>query len=153
MATKSKKEDALELARMEILVNDLRQAYLKRIKEEALALAKMLYPDQVAAGKEFVHNGKIYGVKHTKKWDFSHVTIAPIFSELRAAEKALAKAKKKRDNLLETIFKRYPHLQPKSDSLTLYIKRSKEESKALSKLEKVSPQQFIDADFKQHREL
>ena len=153
MATSMKKEDALEVARMEILLNDLRQTYLKRVKEEALALAKMLYPDKVAAGKEFVHKGKIYGVKHNKKWDFSHVTIAPIFSELRAAEKALAEAKKKRDDLMETILNSYPHLQPKSDTLTLYIKRSKEETQALQKLEKVSAEEIIDADFTQHREL
>ena len=150
---KSMKEDALQVARTEILLNDLSQAYLKRVKEEALALAQMLYPTQVAAGKEFVHMGKIYGVKHNKKWDFSHVTIAPIFSELRAAEKALVEAKKKRDELMNTILKRYPHLQPKSDILTLYIKRSKEETQALQKLEKVSAEEIIDADFTQHREL
>ena len=151
MATKQK-QDALELARMEILLNDLRQAYLKQIKEEALALAKILYPEQVAAGKEFVHNGKTYGVKHSKKWDFSHVTIAPIFNDLRKAEKNLTEAKKKRDDLLDTILKTYPHLQPKSNSMTLYIKRSKEESKALQKLEKVSPDQIMDNDIKHHRE-
>ena len=153
MATNFKKEDALEVARTEILLNDLRQAYLKRVKEEALALAQVLYPDQVAAGKEFVHKGKTYGVKHNKKWNFSNVTIAPIFSELRAAEKALVEAKKKRDELMNTILKRYPHLQPKSDILTLYIKRSKEETQALQKLEKVSAEEIIDADFTHHREL
>ena len=152
MAKKSMKQDALEVARMEILVNDLREAYLKRVKAEGLALAQVLYPEQVAAGKEFVHNGKIYGVKHTKKWDFSHVTIAPVFNDLRKAEKDLASARKHRDDLLATVLKTYPHLQPKSDTLTLYIKRSKEELKALKRLEKVSPNQIMDADMHEHRE-
>lgn len=152
MATKSKQQDALELARMEILVNDLREAYLKRVKAEGLALAQVLYPEQVAAGKEFEHNGKTYGVKHTKKWDFRHVTIAPIFNDLRKAEKDLAAARTKRDDLLATILKTYPHLQPKSDTLTLYIKRTKEERKALQKLEKVSPDKIMDADMRAHRE-
>lgn len=151
MATK-KEQDALEKARMEILVNDLRQVSLKRTKKEGLDLAKKLYPNQVAAGKEFVHNGKIYGVKHTKKWDFRHVTIDPIFNDLRKAEKEVAEAKKKYDVLFGTILKTFPHLKPKSDNLTLYIKRSEDENRALERLEKVSPSQIMDADFTEHRE-
>ena len=152
MAKKVKKEDALEVARMQILVNDLRQAYLTRLKEEAIALAQILYPDAVATGKTFVHNGRKYYVKHLKKYDFQHVTTAPIFNDLRAAEKALAAAKKKRDDLMETILKRYPHLQPKSDTMTLCIKRSSQEKKALSRLEMTSPTSIMEADMNEHRE-
>ena len=86
---------------------------------------------QVAAGVEFEHNGQTYLVKKTnKKWDYTHVTIDPIFNDLRAAEKSLKEAQEAHDRLMKHIHKQFPHLKPKSYSETINVVRNKKGKKA-----------------------
>ena len=87
-----------------------------------------MYPKQVEAGIEFVHNGQTYVVKKTnKKWDFTHVTIDPIFTELRAAKASLDEAQKEHERLMKLIRKQFPHLKPKSYNETINVLRKKKE--------------------------
>jgi hypothetical protein len=121
MATKL---DALEQVYNTSIQNDKLQKQLKTERQEAIALAQKLYPNEVAAGVDFTHKGKTYNISETnRKYDFSHVTIAPIFNDLRAAEKALGEAQKLRDQLFAKIRKEFPHLKPKSSTKTLKCKR------------------------------
>ena len=124
MATKHL--DALDQLRETTIVDDQVQAQLRKERVAAIALAKKLYPKQVAAGVEFVHNGQTYIVKKTnKKWDFTHVTIDPIFTKYRAAKKSLDEAQEEHDRLMRTIRKQFPHLTPKSYSETINVIRNK----------------------------
>lgn len=125
-----KQLDALEQLRETTIVDDQVQAQLRKERPAAIALAKELYPKEVAAGVEFVHNGQTYIVKKTnKKWDYTHVTIDPIFTELRAAKVSLDEAQKEHDRLMKTIQKRFPHLKPKSYTETINVIRKKENRK------------------------
>ena len=124
MATKHL--DALEQLRETTIVDDQVQAQLRKERVAAIALAKKLYPQQVAAGVEFEHNGQTYIVKKTnKKWDYTHVTIDPIFTKFRAAKKSLDEAQEEHDRLMRTIRKRFPHLKPKTYSETINVIRNK----------------------------
>ena len=126
----TKQLDALEQLRETSIVNDHVQEQLKKERIAAIALAKKLYPRQVEAGVEFEHNGEYYIVSKTnKKWDFKHVTIDPIFNELRAAEKALDEAQKEHDRLMTEIHKQFPHLKPKSFTETIKVVRKKKSDK------------------------
>ena len=126
MATKQL--DALEQLRETSILDDQVQAQLRKERVAAIALAKKLYPKQVAAGVEFEHNGQSYVVKKTnKKWDFTHVTIDPIFPELRAAKASLDEAQKEHDRLMKLIRKQFPHLKPKSYNETINVLRKKKE--------------------------
>ena len=119
--------DALEQLRETTIIDDQVQAQLRKERVAAIALAKELYPKQVEAGIEFVHNGQTYVIKKTnKKWDFTHVTIDPIFTELRAAKASLDEAQKQHDRLMKTIRKQFPHLKPKSFTETINVIRKKE---------------------------
>ena len=125
MATK-KNLDALEQLRETSIVDDQVQAQLRKERKAAIALAKKLYPKEVEAGVEFVHKGQTYIVKKTnKKWDFTHVTIDPIFTELRAAKAILDEAQKDHDRLMRAIKKQFPHLKPKSYTETINVIRDK----------------------------
>ncbi|MBR4637350.1 MAG: hypothetical protein IKO81_01745 [Bacteroidales bacterium] len=124
MATKHL--DALEQLRETTIVDDQVQARLRKERVAAIALAKKLYPQQVAAGVEFEHNGQTYIVKKTnKKWDYTHVTIDPIFTKFRAAKKSLDEAQEEHDRLMRTIRKQFPHLKPKTYSETINVIRNK----------------------------
>lgn len=124
MATKHL--DALEQLRETTIVDDQVQAQLRKERVVAIALAKKLYPQQVAAGVEFEHNGQTYIVKKTnKKWDYTHVTIDPIFTKFRAAKKSLDEAQEEHDRLMRTIRKQFPHLKPKTYSETINVIRNK----------------------------
>jgi hypothetical protein len=124
MATKHL--DALEQLRETTIVDDQVQAQLRKERVAAIALAKKLYPQQVAAGVEFEHNGQTYIVKKTnKKWDYTHVTIDPIFTKFRAAKKSLDEAREEHDRLMRTIQKQFPHLKPKTYSETINVIRNK----------------------------
>ncbi|MBR3408267.1 MAG: hypothetical protein IKG86_05450 [Paludibacteraceae bacterium] len=124
MATKHL--DALEQLRETTIVDDQVQAQLRKERVAAIALAKKLYPQQVAAGVEFEHNGQTYIVKKTnKKWDYTHVTIDPIFTKFRAAKKSLDEAQEEHDRLMRTIRKQFPHLKPKTYSETINVIRNK----------------------------
>jgi hypothetical protein len=124
MATKHL--DALEQLRETTIVDDQVQAQLRKERVAAIALAKKLYPQQVAAGVEFEHNGQTYIVKKTnKKWDYTHVTIDPIFTKFRAAKKSLDEAREEHDRLMRTIRKQFPHLKPKTYSETINVIRNK----------------------------
>ena len=126
MATKQL--DALEQLRETSILDDQVQAQLRKERVAAIALAKKLYPKQVAAGVEFEHNGQSYVVKKTnKKWDFTHVTIDPIFTDLRAAKASLDEAQKEHDRLMKLIRKQFPHLKPKSYNETINVLRKKKE--------------------------
>ena len=108
------------------IVDDQVQAQLRKERVAAIALAKKLYPQQVAAGVEFEHNGQTYIVKKTnKKWDYTHVTIDPIFTKFRAAKKSLDEAQEEHDRLMRTIRKQFPHLKPKTYSETINVIRNK----------------------------
>lgn len=123
-----KQLDALEQLRETTILDDQVQAQLRKERVAAIALAKKLYPKQVETGVEFEHNGQTYIVKKTnKKWDFTHVTIDPIFSEFRAAKACLDEAQKEHDRLMKTIKKQFPHLKPKSYSETINVIRKKKE--------------------------
>ena len=124
MATKNL--DAIEQLRETTIVDDQVQAQLRKERKAAIALAKKLYPKEVEAGVEFVHKGQTYIVKKTnKKWDFTHVTIDPIFTELRAAKAILDEAQKDHDRLMSAIKKQFPHLKPKSYTETINVIRDK----------------------------
>ena len=124
MATKNL--DAIEQLRETSIVDDQVQAQLRKERKAAIALAKKLYPKEVEAGVEFVHKGQTYIVKKTnKKWDFTHVTIDPIFTELRAAKAILDEAQKDHDRLMRAIKKQFPHLKPKSYTETINVIRDK----------------------------
>ena len=124
MATKHL--DALEQLRETTIVDDQVQAQLRKERVAAIALAKKLYPQQVAAGVEFEHNGQTYIVKKTnKKWNYTHVTIDPIFTKFRAAKKSLDEAQEEHDRLMRTIRKQFPHLKPKTYSETINVIRNK----------------------------
>ena len=121
--------DALEQLRETTIVDDQVQAQLRKERVAAIKLAKELYPKQVAAGVEFEHNGQFYIVKKTnKKWDFKHVTIDPIFNELREADAYLQAAQKEHDRLMKAIRKQFPHLKPKSYTETINVIRKKEQA-------------------------
>lgn len=121
--------DALEQLRETTIIDDQVQAQLRKERVAAIALAKKLYPKQVEAGVEFVHNGQSYIVKKTnKKWDFSHVTIDPIFTKLRSAKACLDEAQKEHDRLMNAIRKQFPHLKPKSFTETINVLREKKSS-------------------------
>ena len=121
--------DALEQLRETTIIDDQVQEQLRKERVAAIALAKKLYPKQVEAGVEFVHNGQSYIVKKTnKKWDFSHVTIDPIFTELRSAKACLDEAQKEHDRLMKAIRKQFPHLKPKSFTETINVLREKKSS-------------------------
>ena len=118
--------DALEQLRETTIVDDQVQAQLRKERVAAIALAKKLYPKQVEAGVEFEHNGQTYIVKKiNKKWDYTHVTIDPIFTELRAAKASLDEAQKEHDRLMKAIRKQFPHLKPKSYTETINVIRDK----------------------------
>ena len=122
--------DALEQLRETSLLNDKVQEQLKKERKAAIALAEKLYPKQVAAGIEFEHNGYYYTVSEThKKWDYKHITIDPIFNEMRAAEAALDVAQKEHDRLKKEIHKRFPNLKPKSSTKTISVSREKKAAK------------------------
>ena len=124
-----KQLDALEQLRETSIVEDQVQAQLRKERVAAIALAKKLYPKQVEAGIEFEHNGQMYIVKKTnKKWDFTHVTIDPIFTELRAAKESLDEAQREHDRLMRAIRKQFPHLKPKSYTETINVIREKKSS-------------------------
>jgi len=124
MATKHL--DALEQLRETTIVDDQVQAQLRKERVAAIALAKKLYPQQVAVGVEFEHNGQTYIVKKTnKKWDYTHVTIDPIFTKFRAAKKSLDEAQEEHDRLMRTIRKQFPHLKPRTYSETINVIRNK----------------------------
>ena len=124
---KKQKVDALEQLRETSIVNDQIQEQLKKERVAAIQLAKELYPRQVEAGVEFEHNGQLYIVKKTnKKYDYTHVTIDPIFNEMRAAEAALEVAQKEHDRLMKAIRKQFPHLKPRSYTETINVVRKKE---------------------------
>lgn len=126
-----KQLDALEQLRETTIIDDQVQAQLRKERKAAIELAKKLYPKQVAAGVEFEHNGQTYLVKKTnKKWDYTHVTIDPIFNDLRAAEKSLKEAQEAHDCLMKRIHKQFPHLKPKSYSETINVVRNKKGKKA-----------------------
>ena len=116
--------DALEIVREMSLVNDRFQKTLRERREEAIALAEKLYPDAVNADMDFVHKGKTYNITHKKKWDFSHVTIDPIFNEWRAVVKEQKRLKGENDRLMKIILKRFPHLKPASETKVLSVKRA-----------------------------
>ena len=115
--------DALEQVREMVILNDKFQKQLKSKREEAIALAEELYPVETSAGVQFAHKNKDYIVKHTKKWDFTHVTIDPIFNDWRAIVKEQKRLKNDYDKLMRKILKRYPNLQPKSETKTLSVIR------------------------------
>ena len=120
--------DALEQLRETSILNDKVQAQLVKEREAAIALAKQLYPRQVDAGVEFEHNGQFYIVSKTnKKYDYKHVTIDPIFNQMRAADTALAAAQKEHNRLMKEIRKQFPHLKPKSYTETIKVVRKKEQ--------------------------
>ena len=122
--------DALEQLRETTLLNDKVQEQLRKERKAAIALAEKLYPKQVAAGIEFEHNGYYYIVTEThKKFDYTHITIDPIFNEMRAAEAALNEAQKAHDRLKKEIHKRFPHLKPKSSTKTISVSREKKSNK------------------------
>ena len=126
-----KQLDALEQLRETSMLNDKVQEQLVKERELAIALAEKLYPTQVKAGVEFEHNGQFYIVSEThKKWDFKHVTIDPIFNEMRAADAALEEAKRKHERLMNEIKKRFPHLKPKSSTKTIKVLRNKKNAPA-----------------------
>ena len=126
-----KQLDALEQLRETTIIDDQVQAQLRKERAAAITLAKQLYPKQVAAGVEFEHNGQKYIVKKTnKKWDYSHVTIDPIFTELRAAKVCLDEAQKEHDRLMKAIRKQFPHLKPKSYTETINVIRDKKGSQS-----------------------
>ena len=128
MAKKNAK-DALEQLRETAIVDDKLQAQLRKERVLAIALAKKLYPKQVAAGVEFEHKGECYIVSKTKKkWDFKHVTIDPIFNELRAVNADLEAAQKEHDRLMDEIHKQFPHLKPKSFTETIRVIRDKKKA-------------------------
>ncbi len=115
--------DALEQVREMVILNDKFQQQLKNKREEAIALAEQLYPIETAAGVQFAHKNHDYIVKHSKKWDFSHVTIDPIFNDWRAIVKEQQRLKKEYDSLMKRILKRFPKLQPKSETKSLSVIR------------------------------
>ena len=123
MSTKKQTLDALEQVREMVILNDRFQAQLKDKREKAIQLAESLYPAETAAGTQFTHKGKAYNVKHTKKWDFTHVTIDPIFNEWRSIVSAQKQLKKDYDRLMRIILKRFPQLKPKSESKSLNVIR------------------------------
>ena len=126
--------DALQQLRETSILEDNVQAQLVKERKAAIELAKKLYPTQVAAGVEFEHKGEWYIIKKTnKKWDFTHVTIDPIFNELRAAEAELAAAKKEHERLLKDVHKRFPHLKPKSYTETINVVRQKKADKSIQR--------------------
>ena len=115
--------DALEQVREMVILNDKFQKQLKSKREEAIALAEELYPVETSAGVQFAHKNKDYIVKHTKKWDFTHVTSDPIFNDWRAIVKEQKRLKGEYDTLMRKILKRYPNLQPKSETKSLSVIR------------------------------
>ena len=131
MATKQL--DALEIVREMSLVNDRFQKTLRERREEAIALAEKLYPDAVNADMDFVHKGKTYNITHKRKWDFSHVTIDPIFNEWRAVVKEQKRLKGENDRLMKIILKRFPHLKPASETKVLSVKRADSRKKKADK--------------------
>ncbi len=115
--------DVLEQVREMTVLNDKFQKQLSDKRVEAIALAEELYPVETSAGVEFIHKGAKYIVKQNKKWDFSHVTTDPIFSEWRENVKAQKHLKKEYDELMKKILKRFPNLKPKSITKVLNVKR------------------------------
>ena len=115
--------DALEQVREMVKLNDKFQKQLNDKRHEAIALAEELYPIETAAGVQFVHKNEKYLVKHTKKWDFTHVTNDPIFNEWRQIIKKQKELKNDYDSLMKKILRRFPHLKPKSETKSLSVIR------------------------------
>lgn len=123
MATKKQTKDALEQVREMVILNDKFQQQLSDKRKAAIELAEELYPVETSAGVQFAHKNLNYIVRHTKKWDFTHVTIDPIFNDWRTMVKAQKQLKKEYDQLMKKILKRFPQLEPKSDSKNLVVVR------------------------------
>ena len=123
MATKKQTKDALEQVREMVIVNDKFQQQLSIQRKAAIELAEELYPIETSAGVQFAHKNQNYIVRHTKKWDFTHVTIDPIFNEWRTIVKEQKRLKKEYDALMKKILKRFPQLEPKSETKNLVIVR------------------------------
>lgn len=123
MATKKQTKDALEQVREMVILNDKFQQQLSDKRKAAIELAEELYPVETSAGVQFAHKNRNYIVRHTKKWDFTHVTIDPIFNDWRTMVKAQKQLKKEYDQLMKKILKRFPQLEPKSDSKNLVVVR------------------------------
>ena len=116
-------KDALEQVREMVVLNDKFQQQLSDKRKAAIELAEELYPIETAAGVQFIHKNEGYIVRHTKKWDFSHVTNDPIFNDWRTIVKEQKQLKSKYDKLMKKILKRFPQLKPKSESKNLVVIR------------------------------
>ena len=123
MATKKQTKDALEQVREMVILNDKFQQQLSNKRKAAIELAEELYPIETSAGVQFAHKNRNYIVRRTKKWDFSHVTIDPIFNEWRTIVKEQKRLKKEYDALMKKILKRFPQLEPKSETKNLVVVR------------------------------
>ena len=126
--------DALEVVREMTIVNDKFQRTFRSKRKEAIQLAEQLYPAAVEAGMDFMHKGQIYNVSETKKkYDFTHVTIDPVFQQWRDNRKLQAEAKEGETSILKEIQKRFPHLyKPKSSTKVLKVKRQKKADRRAS---------------------
>ena len=123
MATKKQTKDALEQVREMVILNDKFQQQLSNKRKAAIELAEEPYPIETSAGVQFAHKNHDYIVRHTRKWDFSHVTIDPIFNDWRTIVKEQKKLKKAYDKLMKKILKRFPQLEPKSETKNLVVVR------------------------------
>ena len=123
MSKKNQEKDALEQVREMVLLNDQFQKQLSEKRQEAIELAEELYPLETEAGVQFVHKSEAYIVRHTKKWDFNHVTIDPIFNEWRSIVKEQKRLKKEYDKVMKKILKRFPNLKPKLITKSLNVIR------------------------------
>ena len=121
--SKKQKKDALEQVREMVILNDKFQQQLREKRQEALELAEELYPIETEAGIQFVHKSDAYIVRHSKKWDFTHVTSDPIFNEWRRIVREQKKLKRAYDRLMKKIHKRYPQLEPKKVRKGLHVIR------------------------------
>ena len=121
--SKKNEKDALEQVREMVNLNDKFQKQLSEKRQEAIELAEELYPLETEAGVQFVHKNEAYIVRHTKKWDFSHVTIDPIFNEWRSIVKEQKRLKKEYDKVMKKILKRFPNLKPKLITKSLNVIR------------------------------
>lgn len=114
-----KKLDSLQMLREMSKANDKFQTMLRECRKDALALAETLFPEKVTAGEQFEYDGFWYVVKHYLKWDFTHVTIDPIFNEWRRIKHDQKQLDKKLDEVMQEIFERFPHLKPREDRKVL----------------------------------
>ena len=123
MATKKQTKDALEQVREMVILNDKFQQQLSDKRKAAIKLAEELYPVETSAGVQFAHKNRNYIVRRTKKWDFTYVTIDPIFNEWRTIVKEQKRLKREYDALMKKILKRFPQLEPKSETKNLVVVR------------------------------